>query len=134
MEQQSLIIENIYEALTDCCKAIGGGKGWAKKAGHMIWPQKSPDDASKLLHNCLDHTRPEKLDPEQVIWILREARQVGCHIAMYYIADECHYQRPQPIEPEDEQAELQREFIQSVKKQQGLLVRLEKLDTLFPRK
>lgn len=119
--QQTLFVEDIYEALRQGCIAIAvatgkkdAAKKWATIVGSMLWPQKSPDDAGKLLANCLDKNRAEKLDPEQILWVVRESKRAGCHIPMAYICDETEYHRTTPIHPEDKQAELQREFIAAV--------------------
>ncbi|MFK5950901.1 MAG: hypothetical protein QM500_19285, partial [Methylococcales bacterium] len=81
MEQLALYHEDIYEAIRTAIQALGG----AKKVGSSLWPDKSPDKAGELLNNCLNVTRNEKLDPEQVLFISRESRKIGCHaIAEYY--------------------------------------------------
>lgn len=69
MQQDSLFHEDIYDALGTDIKHIGG----AKKVGVMLWPEKSADKAGENLNNCLNRTRPEKLDPEQIMFIVREA-------------------------------------------------------------
>ena len=123
MEQQALFHESFADALTDCVRALGGNK----IVGKAMRPEKSIDDARKWLLDALNPDRPEKLSPDQVLWILREARKVGCHAAITYIARECGYADPQPLEPEDERAALQREFTQSVQALQGLASRIERL-------
>lgn len=129
--QEPLFVEDVYEALTHACRAIaaaaGHPKGWAKHVGACLWPHKSPDDAGKLLANCLDKTRDQKLDVEQVLWIMREAKRVGCHVLAAYVCDHAEYQRPTPIDPDDAAAELQRQYIASVRFQKQLADRLERL-------
>jgi len=89
-------------------------------------PEKSVDDARRWLLDCLNPDRAEKLAPDQVLWILKEARKVGCHAAMAYISRECGYADPQPIEPADERAELQREYIAAVKTLAAITTRIER--------
>lgn len=122
MDQPALFHESLHDALRDCVRALGE----AKAVGHAMRPEKSMDDARTWLLNCLNPERPEKFDPEQILWLLREARKVGCHAAMAYIARECGYADPQPIEPEDERAALQREFIETGKALKSLLARMER--------
>ena len=47
--------------------------------------------------------------------VMRKAKDAGVHVAMGYITQTLGYADPQPIEPEDERARLQREFITAVK-------------------
>ncbi|MGN6313196.1 MAG: hypothetical protein ACTHMO_05470 [Rhodanobacteraceae bacterium] len=121
MDQQSLFHESLAEALHDCIRALGG----AKTVGHAMRPEKSIEDARKWLLDCLNPDRAEKLAPDQVLWILRESRKVNCHAAIAYINRECGYADPQPIEPEDERAALQREFVETGKTLRNLLARME---------
>lgn len=123
VEQQALFHDSLTDALTDCVRALGGNKA----VGKSLWPEKSVDDARRALLDCLNPDRAQRLSPDQVLWVLREARKVSCHAAMTYIARECGYADPQPIEPEDERAALQREFTQSVRKFEGLVMRIEQL-------
>lgn len=124
MNTQESPFEDIYEAYRDCCRSIGG-KAWAKTIGSMLWPAKMPDDAGKLLNNCLDKNRSEKLDPEQTLFILKEARKSGCHSAINYICEISGYRSPEPIEPIDEMAELQREYIGAVETMRTLTEKME---------
>lgn len=119
MEQQELFAEDVWEAQRVACRAIAardGTKAWAKHVGSLLFPAKSPEDAAKYLQNCLDKDRPEKLDADQFLWIIREAKRAGCHVLMAHICNEAEYQRTTPICPKDRQADLMREFIQTVGK------------------
>jgi hypothetical protein len=113
----------ISEAIKQAVIRLGGSKvvaGW-------IWPEKAVDVAAKLLCNCLDENRAEKLSPDQVMFILRKAKDAGYHEAMHFFCESIGYSRPLPIEPKDEKAELQKAFIESVKAHQALLAKLEAL-------
>ena len=134
MEQKQLLaIADVYEAAKMTAVAIAAHhepskwKAWAKIVGHMLFPSKSPDDAGKYFSNCLDRDRNEKLDPEQLLWLAREGKRCGCHALMSFICDHCEYAEPVPVEPEDEMAELQRQYINSVKAQEQLIARFERL-------
>lgn len=122
MEQLNLIHEDIYEAIKTAVQALGG----AKKVGSTLWPDKSPDKAGELLNNCLNRTRHEKLDPEQVLFLSREARKVGVHSIAVFFGDDGGYQIT-PIEPKDEMAELQRQYIEAAKSLHALTSRMEKI-------
>lgn len=123
MEQTPLFHEDIYAATAHVVAALGG----FKQAGHMLWPSLSPDNAGRKLANCLNGERPENLKPEELMQVFKEARKHGIHSGMDYLASECGYHCT-PFEPEDEAAELQRQFIQSVKAQAEMLKRMERLN------
>lgn len=123
MNQQTLFVEDIWQALTDCVRAMGG----AKVVGSRLRPEVDPQDAGKWLLDCLNPSRKEKLCVEQVMWLLRESRVANCHVAMNFIASSSGYTAPQPTDPEDQKAQLQRDFIASVELQRRILTQLERL-------
>lgn len=107
MTQEPLFHEDIFEAIRTAVMSLGG----MKKAGAMLWPDKPADKAGELMANCLNRTRPEKLDPEQVMLLARESRKLNCHAIAHYFNASTGYAEPIPVEPEDERARLQREYI-----------------------
>ena len=119
----SLFHETLNEAVKDCVNAAGSAKAVACK----LWPEKAPDAAHRLLLSCLNEDRPEHLTPEQLVMVLRLARAKSCHIGVAYILRDLGYADPQPIEPRDEAAELQRAFMASVEAQRLILARMERL-------
>lgn len=121
MSQPSLFHEDVWQALRDCVGALGG----SKKVGVLLRPELDAQTAGRWLLDCLNPERKEKLCVEQMLLILREARQANCHAGMTYIARHCGYADPQPIEPEDERAALQREYIAAVKQLAAISTRLE---------
>lgn len=122
MDQPALFVESVYEALKEAVKALGG----AKKVGKVLWPQKEADDAGRVLMDCLNPERKEKLDVEQVLLILRRAKESGYHGAMEFIAAETGYARPVPVDPLDERAQLQRDFIAAAESVAKIAARLER--------
>lgn len=94
--------ESLNDALVDCIKATGSSKEY----GAMLWPEKPIKDAQNLLLACLNNDRPEKLSPDQAMFIARKAKEKGCHIAINFICTSLGYSIPTPIEPKDEMAEL----------------------------
>ena len=122
--QNELFHEDLNSALTHVISAIGGNK----MVGSDLWPSLSADMAGKKLANCLNDQHPQQLHPEELLWILAEARKAGVHSAMSYINRESGYGDPQPVEPEDEAAALMREFIQCSKLIQEVSKRLERLN------
>ena len=96
----------------------------------MLWPEKAPDAAQRTLLDALNHDRPAKLSPEQAVLIFRMARSKGCHVGMEYLTAALGYTMPAPVEPKDEMAELQRQFIESHKSMQEMLSRMERLQRM----
>jgi hypothetical protein len=119
--QTSLFHESLSDALKDIIQAAGGSKSVACK----LWPEKTPDSAHRTLLDALNENRPEKLSPEQVLFLLRIGREVGCHSAINYMSRDAGYSDPQPIEPEDEKASLMRDFIAAQKAMSLIANRLE---------
>jgi hypothetical protein len=123
MNTNSLFHESITEAIKDTINACGGTKTVAGK----LWPEKAPEAAHRLLLSCLNDDRPERLSPEQLMFVLRMGRERGVHVGITYILRELGYADPQPVEPVDELAELQRHYIDSVQQQVRLAARMERL-------
>lgn len=122
MNQQSLFHEDIWQALRDCVSALGG----SKKVGVLLRPELDAQTAGRWLLDCLNPERKEKLGVEQMLLILREARQINCHAGMAFISRDTGYADPQPIEPEDERAALQRQFLEMGKQMQGLFAKMQR--------
>lgn len=110
-------------ALVEAVKALGG----SKVVGCKLWPEKAPDAAQRLLLDCLNDDRPAHLTPEHVLLVLRLARQAGHHGAVGWLLAELGYAPPQPVEPRDEAAELQRQFIEASRMMSQLASRIERL-------
>lgn len=119
----ALFHESLSDALRECVQVCGGYKA----VGRTLWPEKDADVAGRHLADCLNDTKREKLSPEQVLLVLRLAREKGCHAGMNFIARDLGYADPQPVEPEDERAKLQREFIESTHKLARMAERIERL-------
>ena len=81
-----------FECPMDALRAAVQGLGGAKQVGARLWPDKSPDAAGRLLLDCLNNGRAEKLDLTQVICVLSWAREAGCHGPMQWICAEAGYE------------------------------------------
>lgn len=121
--QDQLFYEDIDAVLAHVVAALGGNK----KVGSQLWPDEKVDQAGRILADCLNPDRARALKPKQLVWLLAEARKIGAHSGMAYISQECNYAPPQPVEPEDEAAELQRQFIQAQQDMAQMMKRMEKL-------
>lgn len=122
MIQEALFFESIYEAMKSIVVRAGGNKA----VGSRLRPAKTPDAAGRWLADCLNPAREERLEPEDFLALLRMGREIGHHAAMNYLATESGYQAI-PIEPEDEKARLQREFVEGVKTLGQLAAKLDRI-------
>ena len=122
MQQYELIHESINDALREVVQALGG----TKKVGSLLKPDRTIDEASRWVSDCLNTERRERFDPDQVLWLLCAGCKIGCHGAMYYIARNAGYAAT-PVDPQDERADLQRQFIEATKHLSMMAARIETL-------
>jgi hypothetical protein len=116
-------VETWNDALIDCVKAAGGSAIVGKK----VFPEKSPESAQRALLDCLNDDRPAKLSPDQTKLILRLARDKGFHGGIAFLLADLGYAPTTPIEPKDEVAELQRQFIEAGAQAAELGARMEQM-------
>lgn len=79
-----------YDSLNDALKSAVMAMGGFKKVGARMRPEL--DTSEDWLRHCLKGDRRERLTPEQALWILREARLIGFHGAMQYLAFSAGYE------------------------------------------
>ena len=109
-QQIPLFFEDVYDALRYLVQSCGG----AKAVGSQLFSNKEPEPAARSLMDSLNPNRAEKLDPEQFLTLLRIGQEHGCHDVIHFICGRSGYSQPEPIAPDDEKAELQRQFIKAV--------------------
>lgn len=122
-------MESINDALIEVVKALGG----SKQVGAMLWPEKAPDAAQRALLDCLNPDRPARLSPEQMVLLMRKARQAGFHAAAEWLMGDLGYARPVPLEPAEEMAALQRDFLQATQALTSMAGRLEQMHAIINR-
>ncbi len=109
--QFELFFEDVYSALKTCVAALGG----AKVVGCNLWGDSQPaHKQAEKLNNCLNSNHKQKLSLVELLWLLREAKKIGCHAGVYFICTDTGYSEPQALSPEDQRDFLQRQFIASV--------------------
>lgn len=123
-----MLPESMHDALIECVKAAGG----SKVVGHKIWPEKMVDQAQRHLLNCLQDGRPERLTPDQVHLIFKLAHDAGCHAGMEFLCASLGYAPPVPTKPQDEAAQLQREFIAATRALGAMADRIAALQAQQP--
>lgn len=120
--QPSLFYDSYEDAVRDTALALGG----LKSVGVSLWPAMPADEAGRKLAACLDGAKREKLSLGELALIRREARKQGVHILATYEMRDAGYADPLPIAPEDEAAQLQREYIAAVKAMGELQARISR--------
>lgn len=116
-------MESINEALIELVKSLGG----SKQVAPWLWPEATPDAAQRKLLDCLNEDRPHHLTPSQLMLLLRMGRERGQHQAVEFMLGDLGYAPPVPIEPRDELAELQRQFVEASRMLQSMATRMEQL-------
>ncbi len=101
MQNELPFYESPENALRACVKALGG----AKKVGSSLFPDKTIDNARDYLLACLNSERAEKLNVSQVMFIFREAKNIGFHSAFDWFSRECEYEA-RPVSPEEKRDRL----------------------------
>lgn len=109
MEQVPMFFEQIEDALGFIVSALGG----AKRVGPELRGDIPAEAAGRWVLDCLNHDRPQFFHPGHVQKLLKMGRAAGVHVAMDWIAQDAGYTRPAPLEPQDEHAQLMRQFIQA---------------------
>lgn len=126
--QPALVIETIDEAMHEIVRALGG----PKRVGPMLWPEKQPDAAARLVADCVNPERDRRFSPDQMLLLFRLAREANFHGAKQWFDDATGYSRSEPVSPEDERERLERATLAAVATLQGLTERLERLAIRAP--
>lgn len=116
-------METWNDALIECVKAAGG----SSIVGRKVFPEKSPESGQRALLDCLNEERPAKLSPDQVKLVLKLARERGFHGGIAFLLSDLGYAPTTPIEPQDEAAELRRQFIEASGKMAETAARMEEM-------
>lgn len=99
-------IGEFFEDVNDALKAAVLALGGYKKVGPMMRPELPLDQAVAWVRHCLDASRREKFNPDQVMLILREARKANFHAAFEFVAADTGY-KATPVDREQQAHQLQ---------------------------
>lgn len=119
--QDSLFCDDLRDALMGLVRACGG----LKAVAHMLKPTMGVEAAAGWLRKALTTGERERLDLDDLQFLLRLGREKGCHVGMRQLTREAGYTDPTPLDPEDERAALQREWIESIRRMEALARRIE---------
>lgn len=123
MNQQQLFYEDIFE----CVKAAVQHAGGAKEVGPKLWPTKSVFQAQKQLLNCLNREEAQKLCIEELMAIMKLAREAGFHQAKHWIDEALGYQPTPPRDPKIERDRLADELARAADNFKNLQRAVERL-------
>lgn len=119
--------ELMYEDELDAAKAAVLQLGGAKLVGSVMWPEKSPEAAARYLLDALNPMRPERLNPAQVLLLMRLAREANFHgLAAYYMR-EAGYAPPVPLNPLTEAEVLTQRMGSMMSEMKMMADRLERM-------
>lgn len=122
-EQIPMFVEDYNDAIRAAVQALGG----FKRVGAELKPDLAADAAGRWLADCLNPEKRDILPPSALAWIRRKARAESCHILASFELQDAGYAPPQPIEPEDERAALQRDFVKAIRTAELLAAKLQKV-------
>jgi hypothetical protein len=120
MDQPQLFVDTSDDAVRDTVRALGG----AKVVGPKLWPAKKPDQAERNLLDCLNPNNPRELSFDEILHIGELGRECGLHIIAGYVNFRLGYAPPVPVDPENVQAELKRQFHQDVERLARIAARI----------
>ncbi|MBN9411357.1 MAG: hypothetical protein J0H69_19605 [Burkholderiales bacterium] len=115
-----------YESLNDALTATVAALGGFKKIGAQLWGELPPEQAAQRLRDCLNPSRREKLSPEQLLFIVRMARQAGFHALMNFVAADTGY-KAAPIDAERQKQDLQAAIAAGMEQLNRQMARLERM-------
>lgn len=116
--------------LEDVLHRVVIGMGGPQKVGMQLFPEMDAGAASRRVSDCLNPNRAQQFHPHHVLFILQAARQDGDHYAMNWLAHECGYAAPAPLEPEVDT--LKRQYLKQKKRMDKIAKRIEALECRGP--
>jgi hypothetical protein len=86
--QHQLWHDTIFDALGSAVQVSGG----VKKVSAKLWPALTTDAATIRLRSCLNPDHPQKLCPEELLLVLRLAKEAGDNSVMTFLARSLGYE------------------------------------------
>lgn len=123
MNQRQLFYEDVFDAVKAAVQHAGG----AKEVGPKLWPTKPTLTAQKELLDCLNRSEPRKLCIEELLTILKLAREAGFHQAKNWIDEALGYQPTPPADPKIERDRLADELARAADHFKSLQKAVERL-------
>jgi hypothetical protein len=92
----------------------------------MLWPDKGIDASSRLLLDCINPGRAEKLEITQIMRVFSLAKEAGCHGPFAWFAGEIGYDT-KPITKAEEVDRLTTVIEQSAKTLSAAMAAMERI-------
>lgn len=118
-----LFLEDVFDALRAAVQAAGG----AKTVAGALWPHKPIDQAKRELLDSLNRDNARKLCVEEVMAVMRMAREAGYHGAKHWIDEALGYQPTPPADPKIERDRLADELARAADQFKNLQRAVERL-------
>jgi hypothetical protein len=116
-----LFYDDEFDALA---QTIANSEREFKQVAAFLFPHLKPPSGYARLKACLNPDKDERLTLGQIVAMCRFCDRFD---ALYFMCDELHHARPNLAKPGDEIAQLQRDFIESVRDQKAIAERIERL-------
>lgn len=120
---QKLFYDDELDALRATVQALGG----YQKVGAKLWPDLKVDIAGRKMADVCNPGRAERLNPSQLLMVMRLGRESGAHMLAEHYMAEAGYQRPIPSDPADEAASLMQRVDETLGVVTQLVTRLERV-------
>jgi hypothetical protein len=82
--KEEQVFEDDLDALRATVQALGGNK----IVGALLWPDKTPEGAGRSMADCCNPSRSERLNPSQLLFLMRMARERGWSVVRWITADD----------------------------------------------
>jgi hypothetical protein len=125
MSQQQLFYEDVFDVIKAAVQHAGGAKEVAPK----LWPAKAVLQAQKELLDCLNRESPRKLCIEELLTVLKLAKEAGFHQAKHWIDDALGYQPTPPQDPKIERDRLADELAHAAEHFKSLEKAVDRLNS-----
>lgn len=123
MSQQQLFYEDVFDVVKAAVQHAGGAKVVAPK----LWPTKPVLQAQKELLDCLNRESPRKLCIEELMTVLKLAKEAGFHQAKHWIDEALGYESTPPKNPKVERDRLAEEMARAADNFKNLQRAFERL-------
>lgn len=123
---QPLFLEDIYDALQALVQRLGGAKVVAGK----LWPHKPIEQARQQLLDCLNRDNSRKLDLDELLALLRMAKEAGFHDAKHWIDVDLGYEPSIPADPFIQRDRLADELANAAQRFSQLTAAVERISNV----
>lgn len=120
---QAVLFHECFEDAIGTAVQAGGG---VKRVASLLWPNAPVVLAERKMRDSLNVDRAEKFSPDEIVRIIKLAREANDHSILNYLCAECGYQAPSPVSPEEERTQLQRDFLDGVARLERLAKKIAK--------